>query len=169
METLKKLKIGWFTFTCCEDSAIVFTELLNDHYKEWIKLIDFRHVRILRTANVLDNLDVAFVEGAISSYVQEEKLKEIRNKSKYLVAVGSCAVIGTPSNQRNFFDQATNEEIKPILSNFSYKEKVSKLGEIVTVDAIVPGCPMDEKIFLGVVNHYLREYGLLGEEENAHG
>ena len=25
----KKLAIGWFTFTCCEDSSIVFIELMN--------------------------------------------------------------------------------------------------------------------------------------------
>ncbi|MBI2597873.1 MAG: hypothetical protein HYW50_01620 [Candidatus Diapherotrites archaeon] len=43
----KKLKIGWFSFSCCEDSSIVFSELLNDHYKEWLKLIDFKNVRLL--------------------------------------------------------------------------------------------------------------------------
>ena len=59
----KKLRVGWFTFTCCEDSTIVFTEVLNDHWQEWRRLIDFRHARVLQTKNVLDELDVAFVEG----------------------------------------------------------------------------------------------------------
>ena len=30
-----KLVVGWFSFTCCEDSTILFTELLNDHLDEW--------------------------------------------------------------------------------------------------------------------------------------
>ena len=31
----KRLVVGWFSFTCCEDSTILFTELLNDHFDEW--------------------------------------------------------------------------------------------------------------------------------------
>jgi len=34
-EWCKKLKIGWFSFTCCEDSTIMFTEMLNDHFFAW--------------------------------------------------------------------------------------------------------------------------------------
>ena len=44
----EKIKIGWFSFSCCEDNVIVFTELLNDHWQEWKKLFDFRHVRVLK-------------------------------------------------------------------------------------------------------------------------
>src|SRR3990167_2426026 len=95
----KKLRVGWFTFTCCEDSTVIFTELLNDHWREWKKLIDFRHARVLKSHNVLDELDVAFVEGALSSQAHIDKLKEIRQKSKKIVAVGSCAVVGLPSSR----------------------------------------------------------------------
>ena len=63
----KKLQVGWFTFTCCEDSTIVFTEVLNDYWQEWRKRIDFVHARILQAKNTEGALDVAFVEGAISS------------------------------------------------------------------------------------------------------
>lgn len=64
----KKLAIGWFSFSCCEDSTIVFSELLNDHFKDWVKLVDFKHVRILKKNNSLENLDVAFVEGGDCFY-----------------------------------------------------------------------------------------------------
>src|SRR3989344_1454505 len=40
METeSKKIKIGWFTFSCCEDSTIVMTELMNEHWQEWKKIV----------------------------------------------------------------------------------------------------------------------------------
>ena len=45
----KKLVVGWFSFTCCEDSTILFTELLNDHLDEWKKVIEFRHIKALKT------------------------------------------------------------------------------------------------------------------------
>ena len=68
-----RLVVGWFSFTCCEDSTIVFTELLNDYLDAWKKVIEFRHIKALKTRNSLAGLDVAFVEGAISSDSQAEE------------------------------------------------------------------------------------------------
>ncbi|MFA6908443.1 MAG: hypothetical protein WC289_01000 [Patescibacteria group bacterium] len=154
----KKLRIGWFTFSCCEDSTIVFTELLNDHWQDWKRLLDIRHARVLQTHNVLDELDVAFVEGALTSQEHIDKVKEIRQKSKKLVAIGACAAIGLPSAQRNQFDPARLEEIQPILARFAYLPRVLKLSDAVTVDVTIPGCPMDEKMFLKALTALLQEF-----------
>lgn len=154
---MTKLRIGWFTFTCCEDSTIMFTELLNLHYREWLEKIEFVHARVLRKDDTkeLQPMDVAFVEGAISSDSQEAKLKAIREKAKTLVAIGSCAVTGSPSAQRNFFNESQKKEIQEILDKFKYKEKVLKLADIVKVDASVPGCPMNEQLFLEIMARFL--------------
>ena len=85
----KKLAIGWFSFTCCEDSTILLTELLNDNLDAWKKLVDFKYIRPLKTKNDMTNLDVAFVEGAASSEKQENEMKKIRENAKYVVAIGS--------------------------------------------------------------------------------
>jgi coenzyme F420-reducing hydrogenase gamma subunit len=154
----KKLRIGWFTFTCCEDSTVIFTEIMNDHFETWRKVLDIRHARVLQTKNVLDELDVAFVEGAINSPEQEEKLKEIREKSAKLVAIGACACTGMPSAQRNAFPVELKDKIKFLLDRFNQGEKVKKLDEIVTVDESVPGCPMTEAAFLAVLNKMLIEF-----------
>ncbi len=152
----QKLKIGWFSFTCCEDSTIIFTELLNKNYQVWFKKIEFVHARIFKKEDEnIKPMDIAFVEGAITSNIQEEKLKKIRQQAKILVAIGSCAVLGSPANQRNFFNQKQLERIKPILEKFTYKEKVLKIADVVQVDEIVPGCPMNEELFLKVLNKYL--------------
>lgn len=156
----KKLRIGWFSFTCCEDSTIMMTELLNEHFFEWKDILDIRHAKILKTKNVLDELDVAFVEGSISSESQAEKLKKIRAVSKKLVAIGSCAITGFPAAQRNLFDEKTRSEIRPILDRFKYLERVLKLDEVVAVDAIVPGCPMETDNFLQVLGQMLEEFGI---------
>src|SRR3989338_2535800 len=151
LSTEKKLRVGWFTFTCCEDSTIIFTELMNDHWQEWKRVLDFRHARVLQTKNVLDSMDVAFVEGAISSEQQREKLRTIREKATTLVAIGACAVNGMPSAQRNDFDEQRTNEIQPILERFAYLPKVQKLSDVVTVDVDVPGCPMQPDLFLKVL------------------
>jgi len=159
-EQAKKLRVGWFNFTCSEDNTIVLTEMLNDYWQEWKKKIDFRYFRILKTNNVMEQMDVAFIEGAITSDIQSEKLKTIRDLSTKLVAVGSCAVTGMPSSQRNNFDEKTTEEIQFILDRFGYLPKVQKVSDVVKVDAEVPGCPMDPNKFLEILNQNLKEFGI---------
>tara|TARA_Y100000310_G_scaffold343478_1_gene451311 strand:+ start:3747 stop:4238 length:492 start_codon:yes stop_codon:yes gene_type:complete len=151
-----KLKIGWFSFSCCEDSTIVFTELLNDHFKEWSKVIEFKHIRVLKSKNTLEDIDVAFVEGAISTDRDADELKKIRKNSKKLVAIGSCAVNGMPSAQRNLFDPKRKKEIEFLIKRFHQADKVRTLKDIVTVDDKVPGCPMNEDLFLQAVDKYLK-------------
>lgn len=134
------------------------TELMNDHWQEWKEMFDFRHAHILKKHNVLDELDIAFVEGAIASDAQIEKLKEIRQKSKKLVAIGACAVIGLPSAQRNSFTAQQRQEIQFLIDRFKALPKVLKLSDVVTVDAQVPGCPMDPKAFLQAVERLVKEF-----------
>ncbi len=147
----RKLSLGWFSFSCSGDNTIIFTELLNDHWADWKKLFDFRHVGFLQTQNKFDHFDLAFVEGAIASREHIKRIKEIRARSKKLIAVGSCAVLGQPAGQRNFFSPEQKERCAKLIKLFSALPKVLKASEVVKVDAEVPGCPMDEKKFLEVV------------------
>ncbi|MEM5872514.1 MAG: hypothetical protein QXD55_01500 [Candidatus Aenigmatarchaeota archaeon] len=156
-----KLKVGLFSFTSDEGCSMIFLELMNSYFFKWKDLIDFKYFKLLKSKNELKDLDVAFVEGAISTFKEEKKLREIRKNSKILVAIGSCAVNGSPSNQRNFFSQDTKNEIKMILDNFGHKDKVSALSEIIKVDFSVPGCPMDENVFLDVLNKCLKEFKVI--------
>ena len=154
----KKLRVGWFSFSCCEDSTIIFTELLNDYWENWKDKIEIVNALILQKRSTLKDLDIAFVEGAITADTQEKKLKEIRQNSKKLVAIGSCACTGMPSAHRNAFDEATNEEIKNLLIRFIYADKVKRVKDVVTIDAEVNGCPMVEQMFLKVLNGLISEF-----------
>lgn len=154
----KKIKIGWFSFSCCEDSTIVFTELLNDHFEEWSKIFEFQHVRVLKSKNKLEGLDVAFVEGAIASKKDEKKLIEIRKNCKKLVAIGSCACTGGPSAQRNNFPPELEKEIEPLIKKFRMSKEVYKLEDLVQVDYKVPGCPMIEEKFFEVLEKLKEDF-----------
>lgn len=153
----QKIKIGWFSFSCCEDNTIVFTEIMNDHWQEWKKMFDFRHARILKSKNILDELDIAFIEGAIASPEHKKRLENIRSKSKKLVAVGSCAVIGLPAGQRNTFTEDQKRAIDFLVSKFGALPNVLKVSDVVPVDAEIPGCPMEPAVFLRKVNTLIAE------------
>ncbi len=156
-----RVVVGWFSFTCCEDSTILFTELLNDHLDEWKKVVDFRHIKALKTNNSLSGLDVAFVEGAISSDSQAEEVRRIRENAEYVVAIGACACTGKPSTSRNqFADEQINERIQWYLDHFDYSEKVRPLDEVIRVDDMVRGCPMNVPSFLRTLEKYLELFGV---------
>jgi coenzyme F420-reducing hydrogenase gamma subunit len=154
----RKIKVGWFSFTCCEDSTILFIELLNDKFSEWREKTEFVHARILQDNNRWEPMDIAFVEGAISSKHDEETVLKIRSLAQKVVAIGSCACTGMPSAQRNQFDEATRREIQFIIDRFGYLPRVSPLKEVIKVDYEVPGCPMDEKKFLEVFEGLISEF-----------
>jgi sulfhydrogenase subunit delta len=152
----EKLVVGWFSFTCCEDSTILFTELLNDHLDEWKKVVEFRHLRVLKTRNTLSDLDVAFIEGAISSDSQAREVREIRDNARYVVTIGACACTGKPSTSRNqFVSEQLNERIRWHLSHFDYGAEVRKLDDVIEVDDMVRGCPMKVPDFLQTLDKYL--------------
>jgi sulfhydrogenase subunit delta len=152
-----KLVVGWFSFTCCEDSTILLTELLNENLDSWKKLVEFKHMKVLKSKNDMTNLDVAFIEGAASSEKQEEEMKKIRENAKYVVAIGSCALTGLPSATRNqFVDAELNEKIQWYIKTFNYGQKVKKLDEVIKVDDMVAGCPMNVETFKTILTKYLK-------------
>lgn len=161
VSSIKMLNVGWFSFTCCEDSTILLTELLNDHFDEWKKVVDFKHFKALKTKNSIENLDVAFIEGAISSDSQLQEVKKIRENAKYVVAIGSCACTGLPSASRNSFgDAQIDEKINDYFARFDYSQKVIKLADAIKVDDSVMGCPMNVPVFLDTLTKYLKLFNI---------
>ncbi len=158
-EPKKKVRVGWFSYSCCEDSTIVFTDILNDHWQEWKKILHFVHARVLQSNNAWEEMDVVFIEGAIASDKQLEEVKKIRGLAKKVVAIGSCACTGMPSAQRNFFPQQTKDDIQMLVDRFSGSKEVQKLEDVITVDYKVPGCPMDPDNFLKVLTQVLTDLG----------
>ncbi|MBN2094067.1 MAG: hypothetical protein JW740_01725 [Candidatus Zambryskibacteria bacterium] len=152
-----KIKIGWFSYSCCEDNTVIMTEVMNDHWQEWKKIFDFRHVRVLKKNNIFDEFDIAFIEGAIASEKQEKEIQDIRSRSKKLVAIGSCACVGLPAGQRNIFDEEQNKHISFLVAKFGAATKVKKLSDVVKVDVEISGCPMNPDDFLNKVNTLVAE------------
>ncbi len=160
MIKMKKIKVGIFSFTCDEGCSITFLEILNKKFSEWKDFLDFKHFRLLQKKSQIKGLDIAFIEGAISTFKEVKKIKEIRKNAKKVVLMGNCAINGSPSNARNFFDEERKKEIQPIVEKFGHKEKVSSVKELIKADYLVPGCPMDENKFIEIMEKCLKEFGV---------
>ncbi len=151
-----KKRVGFFSFTCCEGCVTVFIELLNRKFDEYMKKMSIENFKALKTEGKIKKLDIAFVEGAVSTESEIEKLKEIRKKAKKLVALGSGAVNGYPSNQRNKFDKAKKKAVQPMVEKFHQLKTVEPLKKFVKVDDEINGCPVDDEEIMKKMERYLK-------------
>jgi sulfhydrogenase subunit delta len=161
MASLRKLfnmktRVGLFAFTCCEGCSISFIETFNSKFDEYMGKIKIVNFRALKKEDKIHKMDIAFVEGAISTESEIKKLKEIRRKSKKLVALGSGAANGYPSNQRNKFSDEKNRAIHPLLVRFRQLKTVEPISKFVKVDDAINGCPVEESAIISKMEEYLK-------------
>jgi NAD-reducing hydrogenase small subunit len=99
-----------------------------------------------------ENVDIALVEGAISTDEDIEKIQKIRERTRILVAFGDCGVTANIPSMRNpfgkdevlksvYLDREVDnpqipDQVVPALLNRSVP-----IHRIVKVDLFVPGCP----------------------------
>jgi NAD-reducing hydrogenase small subunit len=99
-----------------------------------------------------ENVDVALVEGAVSSDDDLEKILKVRARSRLLVSLGDCAVTANIPSMRNPFkvgdvlarayvENTTLNPGAPREAVPTLRPKARPIHEFVSVDVFVPGCP----------------------------
>ncbi|NPA38234.1 MAG: hypothetical protein GXN99_00365 [Candidatus Nanohaloarchaeota archaeon] len=128
---------------------------LAQNYKFFRENFVINHMKLLMADSPTKyGEDIAVVEGAVSSKKQLSEIKEIRKNAKILVAIGSCAITGAPSNNRNFLD---DEEIRYYVKKFKQLEKVVSIKEVVNVDYELMGCPISVESFNTLIKQIIEK------------
>lgn len=152
--TSKKLTIGFFSFSCCEGCQ--FTVLFLDNFMEIMSKFNIQYFHLLKEKNRDVKFDLAFVEGAITSKEQIKILKIIREKSKFLVAIGACACHGGIPSMRNFIE---NKQLQKYIYNQEMLKnsiKAAGIGNYTTVDYYMYGCPIIKEEFVNFINNFIK-------------
>lgn len=149
---MKKIKIGFFSLTCCEGCELAVFEL-NERILEMLKFVEIVESRMLHEKNPPQKMDIAFVEGAIVGKDDLEKAKQIRARSRFFVAMGACATIAGIPGIRN----ALPENVQSALQKRAIKrplQAVHMLSEFVKVDFELQGCSINHEEFLRVLMQF---------------
>ncbi|MEO2082400.1 MAG: NADH:ubiquinone oxidoreductase [Desulfurobacteriaceae bacterium] len=146
------VRIGIMGLTGCSGCQC---EILNcqEALLKMLKRVSINFFPLAQDDNSLEELDILFVEGSVTTEEDERKVKKGREVSSLLVAIGSCACYGGVQSQRND-EVSLTEMVKAVYGEKGVPVKVSKpraVSEVVKVDYELPGCPLDKKQFVYTV------------------
>jgi NAD-reducing hydrogenase small subunit len=112
------------------------------------------------------NVDVAIVEGALSTEEDIEKIRQVRERTRILVALGDCATTSNVSGLRNpiplkalfdtvFVDGSDVDKGHPTVGLPVLLKHAVPLHDVVKIDLHVPGCPPSPATIMYVVTELL--------------
>jgi len=147
---------GIFGLTGCAGDQLVILNC-EDELLELVSILDVRDFLMASSANDTEcELDVALVEGAVLSRRDEKALQRIRERSRTLVAIGTCAVWGgvaamdRDTDRAELLDQLYGE------AGRQYDTMPARaLSDVVRVDLNITGCPIEKEQLLSVVSNLL--------------
>jgi len=136
----EKPKIAIFKFTGCAGCQLELLHL-EDVFLKLLDLFDINYWVMVKRENEEKEWDIGLVEGGISTPEEIAEIKEIRKKTKFLVAFGDCAIGGCIPSIRNWMPQMEAENLVYTDTSTIHSTKVLGIGEYVKVDAVLKGCP----------------------------
>ena len=145
-----KLKIGIYELTGCAGDAL----LIVDCEEELVNIFTAAHIEtflMAKSDNRHGELDLALVEGSVSTDKEKEELLDIRKRARVVVAIGSCAVVGRP--HAAFLDKKEWEKnLKKVYGDmeFSHSRPLQSkpFDAYIKVDYYLSGCPIGKAQFL---------------------
>lgn len=153
--TSQKPKIAFFDFTSCEGCQLTVVDSLQTHVDllEAVEIVNFREAMSERG----QDYQIAFVEGSISRESDEARLRQIREQADILIALGACAHLGGINAIRNRQPlQDVREYVYGDKAAWYETYPARPIDQVVEVDAVIPGCPIDREEFISVVKMLLQ-------------
>jgi len=162
--TNTKPTVAVYKFTSCDGCQLAILNL-EEELLTLAELIDIKH---FAEAGILDeaaDVDITFIEGSISTPREMEQIKKIREQSKYLIAMGTCATSGGVQALRNMNDgQAWIDAIYASPEHIESLTTSTPLADHVRIDLELWGCPVNGRQITAAVRALL--FGVLPRIEH---
>lgn len=132
-------------FSSCDGCQLAFLNM-GEALLELARFVDIRHFVEAGKIDQKTRIDIAFVEGSVSTSEDISRIKQIRDNSKYLITIGACATSGGIQALRNMAN--TQQWIEDIYANPAVIDSLDEstpIKEHVNVDLELWGCPVSSK------------------------
>lgn len=152
----QRLRVAVHKFSSCDGCQLALLSL-GEALLELASSIEFVH---FAEAGVVDEqayADVSLVEGSISSRADVERIREVRRRSEWLVAIGACATGGGLQALRNAgLAEAWVRAIYPMPEYLDVTPQARRIGEYVRIDGELHGCPVNSQQVVQLLEDRLR-------------
>ncbi len=150
-----KPKIGIYGITGCMGCQLNI--LYQPELLEFLQLVDLKSFPVGKEHNCEEGgFDIIFVEGVVVREKERNQLRELRKKTKMLVAIGACATDGCVPAIKNFMNRNLDKSVMQWKELVEYSEvDPQPIDDTIMVDAYIRGCPMDRVEFFQFLKQVL--------------
>jgi coenzyme F420-reducing hydrogenase gamma subunit len=143
-KTAPKPKVAVYKFSSCDGCQLSLLNL-EDELLDLASAVDISYfLEATRTVKP-GPYDIGIVEGSITTPHEAERIKEVRNDCKFLIALGTCATAGGIQALRNFTKAADlADKVYAHPEYLHYLETSTAISENVPVDLEIWGCPVNK-------------------------
>jgi coenzyme F420-reducing hydrogenase gamma subunit len=145
-----KPRIAVFSLTGCEGCSLAILEL-EDELLDILGVVEIVNFREAMTERAWD-IDIGFVDGAVSTPEDVEEIKHFREACKILVGIGACACLGGINTLKNRQDESGYRRyVYGDRAKWFDTLQAKPISAYVRVDYELHGCPMVKEEFLKLV------------------
>ncbi len=165
---MQRPKIAVHKFSSCDGCQLAFLNAGEDLLR-LAQLVDIRHFLEAGMADEFAEVDIAFVEGSVSTTEELTRIQRVRANSRFVVAIGACATAGGLQALRNL--DGSNRDWKHavyaspgFIHTLDHAEPASAH---IKVDFELWGCPVNGRQVLATVQQLLSGVAPLDQRDKV--
>ena len=151
----QKPRLAVWKFASCDGCQLTVLNL-EDELLALAGEVEIAHFLEASRATARGPYDLSLVEGSITTAHDAERIRQIRERSRFLGTIGACATAGGIQALRNFKD--VKEFTSIVYARPEYiatLDRSTPIADHVQVDFELRGCPIDRGQLLEVLTAFL--------------
>jgi sulfhydrogenase subunit delta len=155
MSNANKPKLAVYKFASCDGCQLSLLDC-EDELLAIAGALEIAYFVEARRQTLAGPYDVTLVEGSVTTEEEVDRIREVRHQSRFLVAIGACAVAGGIQALRNWTD--VNDYIDVVYARPDYIDTLDRsrpISDFVAVDFELRGCPISKNQLLELVTALL--------------
>jgi coenzyme F420-reducing hydrogenase gamma subunit len=152
---MAKITAAVHKFTSCDGCQLAFLTA-GETLLALSEKIEWAHFAEAGPVNPDATVDIAFVEGSVSTPHEIERIETIRKNTRFLITIGACATAGGLQALRNAAN--ADEWMAGVYTNPKHIDTLVTslpISNYVSVDAEIWGCPVNIDQVLAVTKSLL--------------